>query len=473
MAYTSLQKLLMLNIFEIKNYCHTKLMIESWPIGDSNTWCVLGHNDSGRQELAQLLLQEITPISVDIMHLPAPKDIAIISFEAQQKVYEHELKIDNSDFIDQQDLGTLVKEFLPQDKLNDPLIKLVGLAPLLNSGYRQLSSGESRKLLILAALLHEKKLIICEDPFDSLDQESSQTLSTLFKDIIKNSNITLILLLGNRIDIPDWCEQLAVIKQGDFNVIGTQHCAKTQAKLDNFFEDDDEPITLPEQFYATKLNAHDYLVKLVNGTVRYQSKTVFQGLNFSVKPQQHTLITGQNGSGKSTLLHLITGECTQCYSNDLTLFGHKRGSGESIWQLKKDMGIVTPELHRQYRVNSGLLTVVLSGFFDSIGLYQQPENYHITYAQQWLKKVGLIHKEKTLFNDLSFGEQRLALIVRALIKAPLLLILDEITQGLDEFNRHRILKIIKMIMKESNSTILFVTHRKDELLDDFTQHIKL
>ena len=173
------------------------------------------------------------------------------------------------------------------------------------------------------------------------------------------------------------------------------------------------------------------------------------------------------------LLNLITGECTQCYSNDLTLFGHKRGSGESIWQLKKDMGIVTPELHRQYRVNSGLLTVVLSGFFDSIGLYQQPENYHITYAQQWLKKVGLIHKEKTLFNDLSFGEQRLALIVRALIKAPLLLILDEITQGLDEFNRHRILKIIKMIMKESNSTILFVTHRKDELLDDFTQHIKL
>ena len=448
-------------------------MIENWPVGHSSTWCVLGTNDSGKQALAQMLSQEITPISVDTMLLPAANDIAIISFEAQQKVYEHELIIDNSDFRDQQDLGTLVKAFLPEDKLHDPLIKLVGLAHLLTSGYRQLSTGESRKLLILSALLHEKKMIICEDPFDSLDQESSQTLSTLFKRIIKKSNITLILLLGNRIDIPDWCEQLAVIKQGDFNVIGTQHCVETQAKLNDFFKDDDEPITLPEQFYTTKLNAHDYLVKLVNGTVRYQSKTVFQGLNFSVKPQQHTLITGRNGSGKSTLLHLITGECTQCYSNDLMLFGHQRGSGESIWQLKKEMGIVTPELHRQYRVNSSLLTVVLSGFFDSIGLYQQPEKHHITYAQQWLKKVGLHHKEKTLFNDLSFGEQRLALIVRALIKAPLLLILDEITQGLDAFNRHRILKIIKMIMKESHSTILFVTHRQDELLDSFKQHIKL
>ena len=448
-------------------------MIENWPVGHSSTWCVLGTNDSGKQALAQMLSQEITPISVDTILLPAANDIAIISFEAQQKVYEHELIIDNSDFRDQQDLGTLVKEFLPQDKLNDPLIKLVGLAHLLTSGYRQLSTGESRKLLILSALLHEKKMIICEDPFDSLDQESSQTLSTLFKRIIKKSNITLILLLGNRIDIPDWCEQLAVIKQGDFNVIGTQHCVETQAKLNDFFKDDDEPITLPEQFYTTKLNAHDYLVKLVNGTVRYQSKTVFQGLNFSVKPQQHTLITGRNGSGKSTLLHLITGECTQCYSNDLMLFGHQRGSGESIWQLKKEMGIVTPELHRQYRVNSSLLTVVLSGFFDSIGLYQQPEKHHITYAQQWLKKVGLHQKEKILFNDLSFGEQRLALIVRALIKAPLLLILDEITQGLDAFNRHRLLKIIKMIMKESHSTILFVTHRQDELLDSFKQHIKL
>ena len=448
-------------------------MIENWPVGHSSTWCVLGTNDSGKQALAQMLSQEITPISVDTMLLPAANDIAIISFEAQQKVYEHELIIDNSDFRDQQDLGTLVKAFLPEDKLHDPLIKLVGLAHLLTSGYRQLSTGESRKLLILSALLYEKKMIICEDPFDSLDQESSQTLSTLFKRIIKKSNITLILLLGNRIDIPDWCEQLAVIKQGDFNVIGTQHCVETQAKLDDFFKDDDEPITLPEQFYTTKLNAHDYLVKLVNGTVRYQSKTVFQGLNFSVKPQQHTLITGRNGSGKSTLLHLITGECTQCYSNDLMLFGHQRGSGESIWQLKKEMGIVTPELHRQYRVNSSLLTVVLSGFFDSIGLYQQPEKHHITYAQQWLKKVGLHQKEKILFNDLSFGEQRLALIVRALIKAPLLLILDEITQGLDAFNRHRILKIIKMIMKESHSTILFVTHRQDELLDSFKQHIKL
>ncbi|WP_259366935.1 MULTISPECIES: ATP-binding cassette domain-containing protein [unclassified Colwellia] len=462
-----------MNKFDIKSYCHTKLMIESWPIGQSKTWCVMGTNDSGKQQLAQLLSGELTPHSVEVILLPAPNEIAIISFEQQQKIYEHELKIDTSDFKDQQDIGTPVQDFLPQDKLNHPLIKQVGLAHLLTSGYRQLSSGEGRKLLLLSALLDEKKLIICEDPFDSLDQESSETLSILFKNIIQNSDITVIILLGNRRDIPKWCEQLAIIKQGDLSVIGAQHCADTQAKLDDFFKNDDEKITLPEQFYNTALNPHDYLIKLVNGTVRYQNKTVFQGLNLTVKPQQHTLITGPNGSGKSTLLHLITGDCTQCYSNDLTLFGHQRGSGESIWQLKKDMGIVTPELHRQYRVNSNLLTVVLSGFFDSIGLYQQPEKFQTTYAQQWLKKVGLNNKEKILFNELSFGEQRLALIVRALIKAPLLLILDEITQGLDEFNRHRILKIIKMIMKESNSTLLFVTHRKDELLDTFTQHIKL
>ncbi|TYK67041.1 ATP-binding cassette domain-containing protein [Colwellia echini] len=461
-------------MFTIKNYYHPSLMIENWSIEQAKSWCVFGTNDSGRQSIAHLLTGELAPSTVETLDLPNSNDIAVISFEEQQKIYEHELKIEATDDINQQDFGTLVCEFLPADKLNDPLIKMVGLDKLLHSGYRQLSSGEGRKLLLLAAILQGKKLLICEDPFDSLDKESCYILNQLFINVINERNTSLMLLLGNRSDVPAWCEKIAIIKHGELSVIGDQHNNTTQQRLNEFFNtDNDEPIELPEEFRKDRLYPHEYLFKLVNGAVRYQNKTVFEGLNISVKPKQHTLITGKNGSGKSTLLNLITGECTQCYSNDLTLFGFKRGSGESIWELKANMGIVTPELHRQYRINGTLLSVVLSGLFDSIGLYQQTENYQAVYARQWLKKVGLDQKEKALFNELSFGEQRLALIVRALIKAPLLLILDEITQGLDEFNRHRILKIIKMIMKDSQSTILFVTHRQDELLDTFSQHIRL
>lgn len=137
------------------------------------------------------------------------------------------------------------------------------------------------------------------------------------------------------------------------------------------------------------------------------------------------------------------------------------------------MGIVSSELHRQYRVNGDLLSVVLSGFYDSIGLYQKPEHHHIELARLWLNKVGLLADQNTPFQRLSYGEQRLALIARALIKSPLLLILDEPTQGLDELNRHRILNFIEHLNEQKQSTMLLVSHRKDEYLSLFKQHIKL
>jgi len=155
------------------------------------------------------------------------------------------------------------------------------------------------------------------------------------------------------------------------------------------------------------------------------------------------------------------------------VLGYKRGSGESIWQLKEHMGIVSSELHRQYRVNGELLTVVLSGLFDSIGLYQKPESYQIDIAKQWLALVGLSSHQHTLFNELSYGEQRLALIARALVKSPYLLILDEPTQGLDEINRHRILNFLEIVAQQKHSTLILVSHRKDEHLPIFTQHISM
>ena len=181
------------------------------------------------------------------------------------------------------------------------------------------------------------------------------------------------------------------------------------------------------------------LVQLVGGRVRYGEQVVFERLDFSVAAGQHTLIEGPNGSGKSSLLEMITGDHPQAYSNDLHLFGRRRGSGETVWDIKKNVGVVSARLHRDYRVGGSVEEVLLSGLFDSIGVYQQPSPAIARGRRAWLEWLELGLAPSAAFRELSFGQQRLVLIARAAIKVPPLVVMDEPTAGLDADNRARAL----------------------------------
>lgn len=459
-------------MINITNFEHPQLTIKSWQMLNNESWCVLGRNGSGKQYIDQLLTGLFKPQAVGELTLPCAEKVGMVSFESQQEIYEHELKIDASNDRDTNDIGTKAKDFLPQDKLNDALISEFGLSHRLESGYRQLSTGEGRKLLILQAIFNGVELLVCENPFDSLDEASCIALSNALERL-STTGINILLMLNNRQDIPSWCNNIAFIERGQFEVIGKLESDETKRQLDALLTQEPDNVSWPTNIQQLCDYKHPYLVKLNKGKVQYNGVSIFEDLDVAIKPLQHTLITGANGSGKSTLMQLITGDCTQCYSNDIHVLGYKRGSGESIWELKKDMGIVSSELHRQYRVNGDLLTVVLSGFYDSIGLYQQPEPDKIEIAKQWLDKIGLLAHQHSSFRSLSYGEQRLALIARALVKSPYLLILDEPTQGLDELNRHRLLNFLEHLSEQKHSTMLLVSHRKDEFLSIFKQHIKL
>jgi len=459
-------------MINIVNLEHEKLTINNWQLLENESWCVLGRNGSGKQYLDQLLTGTFQPTCFEKLILPNKNKVGMISFEAQQKTYEQALDAEAPDYVEVNEAATKAKDFLPKDRWNDPLISEFGLTHRLDTGYLQLSTGESRKLLILQALFSGIEILVCDNPFDSLDVGSCEALSIALVRLSK-TGVSVLLMLSNRQDIPTWCNNIAFIERGRFDVIGKFEDIETKNQLDALLSPVPDETSWPENMHELSDYAHPYLVKLNKGKVHYNGINVFENLDVEIKPLQHTLITGANGSGKSTLMQLITGDCPQCYSNDIHVLGYKRGSGETIWQVKEHMGIVSSELHRQYRVNSDLLTVVVSGFYDSIGMYQQPSPYHIKIAQQWLDKIGLLAQQKSLFQSLSYGEQRLALIARALVKSPYLLILDEPTQGLDELNRHRVLNFLEHLASQKHSTMLLVSHRRDEFLPIFNQHIKL
>jgi molybdate transport system ATP-binding protein len=220
------------------------------------------------------------------------------------------------------------------------------------------------------------------------------------------------------------------------------------------------------------INGKKELVRLKNGTAGYGGKTIFTNLNIDIHTGDHTLVTGPNGCGKSTLLQMIIGDHPACYQNDLRLFGIQRGTGESIWEIKADMGIVSPDLHRNYHVPGDALHCIISGLYDSIGLYRQYTGRDEESAMKWLDRLGLVRQARVAFRQLSYADQRLVLIARALIKVPRLLILDEPTHGLDEPNRKAVLDFLEQVAKENLSTILYVSHRRDEFRDFFRCQVR-
>ena len=459
-------------MINIVNFEHDKLAIKQWQLLENENWCVLGRNGSGKQYFNQLLIGELLPTSCAQLALPPNDKVVIISFEAQQDIYEAVLEKVSPDYADINQAMIKAKNFLPENKWHDPLVTEFGLSQRLDTSYLQLSTGESRKLLILQAIFQGVDLLVCDNPFDSLDIASCTALSSAFARL-SQAGITIVLLLSNRQDIPPWFDNIAFIERGQFSVLGNLTDDSTKHQLDALLTPAADDIPWPDTVQQLADYQHTFLVELIQCTVRYGGVSVFEDINVTIKPLQHTLITGANGSGKSTLMQLITGDCPQCYSNNIHVLGYKRGSGESIWELKAQMGIVSAELHRQYRVSVDLLTVILSGFYDSIGLYQAATQKQLTIAAQWLDKIGLFAQRHQLFQQLSYGEQRLVLIARALVKSPYLLILDEPTQGLDELNRHRVLNFLEHLATQKHSTMLLVSHRQDELLSIFEQHIKL
>lgn len=459
----------MINIQQLR---HPNLSIPAWHVSEGEAWCLMGRNGSGKQWVTALLAGELTGYSADTADLPTTASVGVISFERQQQIFEHELAIDESDLTDDVDYGTPVRDFFPADQLDHPLIDQLHMRHKLDNGYRQLSTGESRKVLIIQSVLNGARVLLCENPFDSLDIDSCAILSKALGQIAQH--ISVVLLLNNVQDIPDWCQQIAVVEGSELSVLGKWHSAPVEEALNALF--DTRPLVSddwPEPPFPLAHFELASLAELRQLNVRFGDNVVFDNYNVRIEPLQHTLITGSNGSGKSTLMQLITGDCPLCYSNDVTVFGMRRGSGESIWDIKRHIGIVSAELHRNYRVRCDVLSVVCSGFFDSIGVYEQPDKVQINHALHWLRMVGMESLARQAFQKCSYGEQRLALIARALVKSPLMLILDEPTQGLDSLNRWRVLRFIERIASFQHSTIVLVSHRLDERLALFTQHIDL
>jgi molybdate transport system ATP-binding protein len=409
---------------------------------------VTGPNGSGKSSLARALAERVAGAQ-------------LLSAESQQAFYERELRNDESNFKQGADAGTTVGALLGDAARAHPWVAALRVDALWERGYRLLSTGESRKLLLLHAMLRQPTLLVLDDPFEGLDVAARAELAEAIAAFASSLPVVVVGAF-HAARAPFASELIASVSVAEHGRVVFRGSANEWLARGEPAERAHRAPPIELGAFYPPLDPGAPLVRLSHGCVRYGDFVVFDALDFTVLSGQHTLIEGPNGSGKSTLLELITGDHPQAYCNDLHLFGRRRGSGETVWDIKKNVGLVSARLHRDYRVGGSVEDVLVSGLFDSIGVYRPREPSHVARAHAWLAWLDLGVPPSAPFRALSFGQQRLVLIARAAIKVPPLVVMDEPTSGLDPDNRARVLELVESLCTQDKSTLLLVTHRDDE-----------
>jgi len=469
-----------------------KVLLDSISVdfSEGKCWAITGSNGSGKSLLAMIMGGALKESSGRVV-LDGKTGYA--SFELQQKIMAEERKKDNSRFMQGGvDPGTRVKDFILKDSilkdsiLKDSILKdcndsdeslyrkytsMFDLEEIHDRGLRYLSTGEFRKTMLCRALMAKPDILIVDDPFDGLDVSARKNLHQLFKALVESGE-RIFIVTPRKSEIPEWTDQVIELENGRIKSIGRSARIEPELRTSEEWGKAASEIFITHGASSASSDRNSPpVISMKNVNLSYENVKILTDINWQVQKGEKWKITGPNGCGKSTLISLINADNPKAYMNDITLFGIKKGSGETIWDIKKRIGLVSGDFQMNYRVRSSLLDTVLSGFFDSIGLYKDVSGFQLEEALSLIEVSGMTGKKDVPFNELSFGEKRKTLIIRALVKMPELIIFDEPCQGLDEENTASVINIIEKLSSFKESTILLVSHGMHIDPKGFTCHL--
>ncbi len=365
-----------------------------------------------------------------------------------------------------------VREELPESP-DERILGALGVGDLLDKRLVLLSSGEMRKFQITKALLSAPQLLIMDNPFIGLDVASRAMLNRLMEDMTQKMGLQIIVVLSREDDIPPFMTH--IVEMEGRRVVAKRSMAEYMSTRPT-----PPSSVLPtsireriEQLPTGDIPTSEMVAELNGVTIKYGDRTILSTLDWQVRRGERWALSGENGAGKSTLLSLICADNPQAYACDISLFGRQRGSGESIWDIKRNIGYVSPEMHRSYNLAVPSIEIVASGLHDTIGLNRRMQEEHVGVSRMWMEIFGIEGVADRLFTQLSSGEQRLVLLARAFVKDPALLILDEPLHGLDTLNRRRVVEIIEAVSRRAGKSLIVVTHYPEELPSTITHRLYL
>lgn len=455
----------------------------SWEIRQGESWTVTGENGSGKSLLAEIItgryalksgcieyhfLEELQKLqSSDEPVLPR-NYIKIVHFNGVHSLagFREAYYQQRFNQCESEDIPCVSELFSDDEALQ--IISLLNINKLLNRRINQLSSGELRKLLIAKTLLEKPRMLIFDNPFIGLDVKAREQLNDVFMQL-RSAGMHLLFLAPSQKDIPSCSTH--ILEMCQTRVVWQGRACDYSPALPV------EKVEIPEinwqRFPLSNATSSDEVVVMKNIKIAYGETVINDNINWIIKKGEKWALLGPNGSGKSTLLSYVFADNPQAYAKDLSLFGRRRGTGESIWDIKKRIGFTSSEMHLYYRQNVNCQAVVTSGFFDSIGLYRKVNEDQLHLAEYLFQLFNIEHLMERSFLKVSSGEQRLILFMRALIKNPELLILDEPFHGLDMKRKAFCTAVIESFCRQPGKTLIYVTHRREEIPTSVTRTIEL
>ncbi|WP_342644341.1 ATP-binding cassette domain-containing protein [Mucilaginibacter sp. CSA2-8R] len=460
---------------------HTLLHNLNITINQGEHWLITGSSGSGKTILLNVFAGLLKPVSglvttgIDQKHLG--KGILLVTAKHHFKDTTNTSNLYYQQRYNSQDADQTVTvlQYLQSKTIEttgfwtvDRVINLLMLNKLADKSLIKLSNGETKRLRLASALLAHPAILLLDDPLAGLDYDTQQHFGSLLRKII-SSGITIIMA-GSGFEIPSVITHVAIMEQGTV----TQTLPASQFTPPQQRNTSAASLNLlSELLKNNKTTSYSQMVNMENVNIRYGDVNVLTDVNWTVKPGDRWALFGHNGAGKSSLLSLINGDNPQAYANHIILFDRKRGSGESIWEIKRKIGFLSPEFYQYFPTDQSALQVVESGYYDTQGLFRPSQPAKAEKAMDWLKALQIEQYARHRLKNMPASAQRLCLLARALIKLPDLLILDEPCQGLDKQQRVHFNQLIDAIVEQTGLTLIYVTHYIHELPDSINKVITL
>ena len=438
---------------------------------------ILGGNASDNKFLLEILSTKKPPNKGEIIfNLPKSK-IGVVPFNSSQlylnrweMYYQKRFNQFDSDFIPNilEFTTPEIEKFFWDNKSLHSLVQLLKLEHLLDRKIHELSHGEMKRFLLFYCLIKKPQLIILDNPLEGIDPINQKILEVLFRKLIRDG-LALVFILS-QFEVPTYIHQILFINQAknielpvsEWEILKDDLMGQVSAKTQ-----------VPQNTLTSNLRINNYreesidsqpiILEMRNLSIGYGTKTVLSNIRWTVRKEEHWWIEGSNGSGKSTLLSIITGDHPQAYQDSYFWMGKVRGSGESIWDIKKSIGFMSPEMLIYLPKDQNCFQMVASGLFDTQGLFKRLTPHQIELVNLQIEEMNLNDLKTRFIHKIPVTEQRLILLARAFIKKPPLLILDEPFQGLADHDRSLLKSKLEISLKKNNQTLLFTSHHASDI----------